>query len=516
MPRIPQGVTPEQAAAELLKRRKARTDPAAFCEYVFPFKPAPHHKFILSALHDALNGGQDRILICSPPGSAKSTYASHVFPDYALGFRGTTKGPDGKVKKPEPFRIIGASHTDSLANVWSQRVRNTIKSDPYRLLFGVGLLSEAVERWETDAGGEYVAVGVGHGISGRRANLAIIDDPFPDSESAESQVYRDKVWRWYQDDLTQRLLPGAVVVLIQTRFHADDLAGRLLDAEANGGDVWRKIILPVYAEDDDPMARAKGELLWPDFFTAEEVARRQRNMSPRSFSALWMQRPVPESGDFFKREWIKYYDTAPDNLRVYMASDYAVTPDGGDFTVHIVGGVDEKGDLYLLDLWREQKAPDEWIDAAISLIGQWEPMVWIEESGPIWRAVNPFILRRLHETKNFQTRHQLASIADKTVRARAIQGRMSMGKVFFPKNAPWLSKFEIELLSFDAGKHDDQVDALALLGRMLHTMTPAKAPERTREQKLEDLREKLKAPAPPTLEQLFKDHSRRKRALRLY
>ncbi len=498
------GITPEQAAEELLRRKEARRDPAKFCEYCLPFRPVQHHKLILDALTEGLRGGPNRVAISMPPGFGKSNYASWAFPAFALGVNGIIK---------TPFRVIGASHTQELANIWSQRVRDTIEHREFLNVFLFGLKSKAVEYWETTAGGEYVAVGIGTGIAGRRANLAVVDDPYPDAESAESQVYRDKVWRWYLDDLSNRLLPNAMIVLIQTRWHEDDLSGRLFNAK--GGDKWRKIIIPYEAKEGDLLGRKPGEPLWSEFYSPQEIAERRELMTPRSWASLWQQEPVPESGDFFQRDWIKYYDTRPDNLRVYMAADYAVTKDGGDYTVFIVGGVDEKGDLYILDLQRMQESTDKWIDAAFELISRWEPLVWVEESGPIWRAVDPFIVRRMHETQNYQARKQLPSIVDKKNRARAIQGRMSQGKVLFPRHASWLAEFEREVLSFDAGKHDDQVDALALMGRMLHTMTPAQPKEKTAQQKYDELVESLKNQPPPTLNDILQERERQLSGMRL-
>ena len=498
------GNTPEAAAEELLRRRFARKDPAAYTEYCLDVIPALHHKLILNALMDALNGGCDRIRIHAPPGHAKSFYASVVFPSLALALQ-----PD--------FRVIGVSHTDKLAFKWSRRVRKIIDSKRYRMLWGFGLSPEstAVEMWATEKGGEYVAIGVNTGSAGHRGNLVVIDDPYPNAEHAASPAYREQVLTLYAEDIVPRLLPGGIVVVIHTRWQEDDLGGWLDEQEAAGGDKWTKIILPAFAEENDILGRPVGEALWPGFFSAEHLRRIQKLQTPRAWSALYQQRPVPESGDFFKREWIKYYQRKPDNLRIYMSSDYAVTPDGGDYTVFIIGGVDERGDLYILDLWRGQKDSHEWMEVALRLCRDWDPQVWVEESGPVWRATNPFIIRRMHETNTFKYRKQLASIADKRTRATAIADRMSMGKVLFPERAPWLAEFERELLSFDAGKHDDQVDAFALLGRMLHTMVPAKPKEKSQEELNAELIQALKHPQRPTINDLLKERERNLAGIRL-
>src|SRR5262249_54749959 len=158
--------------------------------------------------------------------------------------------------------------------------------------------------------------------------------------------------------------------LIQTRWHEDDLAGRLLAEMQTGGDQWQVISLPAEAEPDDPLGRAIGEPLWPEWESADELERKKRNVGPREGSALYQQRPSPESGNYFKAEWLNAYDQHPsrDILRVYGASDYAVTADGGDYTVHAVVGIDPDGSMFLLDVWRKQCSSEEWIEAFCDMV----------------------------------------------------------------------------------------------------------------------------------------------------
>jgi hypothetical protein len=178
-------------------------------------------------------------------------------------------------------------------------------------------------------GGEYFAAGVGGSITGRRADLVLIDDPVRSREDADSETSRERAWEWYRSDLLTRLKPGGRVVLIQTRWHEDDLAGRALaDAEA-AGRPFRVVRLPMEAEDDDPLGRAPGALLWPEYFTPEMAAEARRDA--RTWTALYQQRPAPEEGNYFKDEWLRPIDRMPAaaNLRVYGASDYAVSAGKG-------------------------------------------------------------------------------------------------------------------------------------------------------------------------------------------
>jgi predicted phage terminase large subunit-like protein len=317
-------------------------------------------------------------------------------------------------------------------------------------------------------GGAYVAAGVGTAITGRGANVLLIDDPLKDRQEADSETTRKSVWDWYTSTAYTRLMPGGSIVLIQTRWHEDDLAGRLLEEMKRGGDQWD--VLELKALDD-------GKALWPEWYPVEALDRIRNAIGPRDWSALYQQNPVPDEGTFFLKDWIRWYDDPPQGLRVYGASDYAVTEGGGDHTVHLVAGVNEHDDLYILDRWRAQTTPDVWVEAFIGLLQVWKPIEWAEENGQIIKAIGGLIDRRQQETKAWCYRKQFASTADKPTRAQAIRGRMAAGKVYLPRNAAWVSEFLSELLSFPAGKHDDQVDTLSLLGRMLGEMQSGRAPK---------------------------------------
>ena len=203
------------------------------------------------------------------------------------------------------------------------------------------------------------------------------------------------------------------------------------------------------------------------------------------WSALYQQRPAPEEGDYFKAAWLKSYDKPParDTMRVYGGSDYAVTADGGDYTVHIVVGLDPDGRMYLLDLWRKQTASDDWIEAFCNLILEWKPMSWAEEQGQIKAGVGPFLDRRQRERQAYVYRDAFPARGDKAVRAQSIRGRMALEELYVPTGASWYPAFRSELLSFPAGKHDDQVDALGLVGQLLDRMLAGQKPipkEKTR------------------------------------
>jgi predicted phage terminase large subunit-like protein len=446
-----------------LARRQATTDLIQFTVLVKdsePYMPAAHHHLIARKLEAVEAGTIKRLMIFCPPRAGKSEIASRKFPAWYLG------------KHPER-QVISASYNNDLASDFGRDVRNLVASRIYQGIFpGVELAadSQAANKWHTNRGGVYVAAGVGSTITGRGAHLAIIDDPIKDQEEADSETVRNKVWDWYRSVLYTRLMPGGAIVLIMTRWHDDDLAGRLLQEMEKGGDQWEVISLPAMAQAGDPMGRAVGAALWPAWFPLPALEQTRRVLGPRKWSALYQQEPISEEGDFFKREWVKYYDEPPATLRYYMSSDYATKDGSGDYTAYVVAGTTPSGDIYLVDFWMKQTTSDVWIDVGIDLGVTWKTILWAEEAGPVQKAVAPHLVARMNERQVAITLKQYPSIKEKTTRARAIQARMSLGKVYIPRNAEWTAEFVKYLLRFPAGTIDDSVDAFALLGRMVEDM----------------------------------------------
>jgi hypothetical protein len=210
-------------------------------------------------------------------------------------------------------------------------------------------------------------------ISGFRADLGLGDDFFGSREDAYSETVREKRWDWYINDFSARLKPGAKRILMNTRWHEEDVAGRVLEQIDKGIVRGRVISLPAIAEEKDVLGRKPGEYLWDDpagYNYGAFLRQRQKETSPMMWAALYQQRPSPEEGEYFKAEWLKPYDKAParETMRIYGASDYAVTADGGDYTVHVVVGIDPEGCMYLLDLWRKQASSDQWVEAFCDLV----------------------------------------------------------------------------------------------------------------------------------------------------
>ena len=448
----PQKFLPHSLLLELLARKEAAQSLTRFIEYAdLGFKPAKHHELLIRELEAVEQGETPNLMVCMPPGSAKSTYTSVIFPSWFIG------------RNPK-LSIIAASHTAELAERFGRRVRNIVTTKAFANVFGVGLAddSQAAGRWDTDKGGEYYAAGVGGSITGRRADLAVIDDPVKSREDADSERAREKAWDWYTNDLLTRLKPGARQIVVMTRWHEDDLGGRILERER---DRWKVIELAMEALPNDPLGRPVGDRLWPEWFTDEMI--QVAKMDVRAWNALYQQQPASGDGDYFKRDWFGEYDQAPEKLNIYAASDYAVTEGGGDYTEHGVFGLDFNNNLYVLDWWRGQTASDTWIERQCDLILQHSPLCWFGEAGPIKRSIEPFMLARMNQRNAFCRMEWLSSVSDKPTRARSIQAMASMGKVLFPKHAPWKADVLGQLLRFPAGKHDDAVDVFGLIGRGL-------------------------------------------------
>ena len=402
--------------------------------------------------------------------------ASEFFPAWYLG------------RNPDHY-VVTATYAQELADDFGRKVKNQIEDAAFAGIFpGVGLAddSKSAKRFHIEGQlgglehaltqrGAFYAVGVGGPLTGRGAHLLLIDDPVKNREEAESEVIRKKTKDWYTSTAYTRLMPGGRIIVIQTRWHEDDLAG-WLQAE-HGHEGWVRLDLPAISDD--------GVALWPEQYDVPALEKIRQAIGPRDWSALYQQRPTPESGDYFKREWLIPVDAVPPQgeMNIYGGSDYAVTSNGGDYTVHIVVGLDTEGNPYLMDLWRAQAASDKWVDAFCDLVLKWKPIGWAEETGQIKSGVGPFLLRRQLETGAYVAREAFPTRGDKAIRAQSIRGRIAARGLRYPRNAPWVADLISEMMSFPVGVHDDQVDALGLVGQLLDRMMsakPAKQPERAR------------------------------------
>lgn len=448
-----------------LARRAVRRSFVEWARYK-EFEPAAHHVLIMNEVEAFLENPELEVLLLhAPPGCAKSTYISYLLPPWYFA------------KYPQN-NILFATHNGDFAQRWGRKVRSEITNEGDTLGISISPTNAAADQFSILEGGEYYAVGAGVGISGFRADLGLCDDLFGNREDAWSETVRQKRWDWYVDDFGPRLKPRAKRILMNTRWHELDVAGRIA-AQIEAGIVRGKIIdIPAVAGDDDPVGRQPGEYLWDDptgYDYGSYLRQRQREASPMMWAALFQQRPAPEDGDYFKAEWIKVKEgptPARSTMRIYGGSDFAVTADGGDFTVHAVVGLDAEDRLWLLDLWRKQASSDVWVEAFCDKVEEWHPMGWAVEKGQISSGVGPFLERRQRERRAYVAKTPFPTRGDKAVRAQSLRGYMALKGLYVPAYAPWYPDFRRELLSFPAGRHDDIVDALGLVGQLLEWMLP--------------------------------------------
>lgn len=512
-------MTPSAAAAsELLRRKAARHGLVAFAKSIdVPGRPqgdddddntwmfdpiqspiAFHHEVILGAVERCIDTVQGRLLILAPPGSAKSTYASVVAPPYAMG-------------KVPGLKVIFATYAAPLAHKQSKRARQICRSPRYQAIFNTIIPKgfEAADTWALANGSEFMAVGMLGGSTGNRADLLIIDDPIKGREAADSETIREKTFEAYTDDLKTRLKPGGSIIIIQTRWHEDDLAGRLLPLDYDGasGDIlcrdgkhWHVLNIQAKCERlDDPLGRPLGGYMWPEWFTPEHWSDYEMNPSPqgqRTWNALFQQRPAADSGGQFERAWFEggedsqgrvhpdrryRIDAMPsrDRLRIFGSSDWAVTEKTtADFTEHGIWGMDDKGDLWALDWKHGQVNTEKAVELCIDLIRYWKPIAWAGEIGKDENSIQPIRNRRMVEERAMTTVELLPSNADKVAKAASFRAMASLGRVHFPHDSVWGSRVIGWLVKFPAGAHDDAVDVCGHAGRMVDKMWKAKPDEK--------------------------------------
>lgn len=448
--------------------------------------PAAHHLLICDLIDEMVDGDLRRVMVFMPPGSAKSTYATVRAPAYYLG----TKDDKG---------VITSSYNDTLATRFGRKVRNLVNSQECRRVFPdlqLAADSRAKGEWETETGGFYFATGVGGGVTGRRADLGIIDDPIKGRKEADSETVRETTWDWYVDDFRTRLKPDGAILIIQTRWHQDDLAGRILPEDwagesgwvtARDGEEWYVLCLPAEAGLNDPLGRKPGDWLWTEWFSPEwweQTKRTAKQKDIRTWNSLYQQVPKDAEGTFFRREWFPRYKLGhhPKHVHNYLSSDFGVTEGDGDFTEFGAFAVDPEQDVWVTDWWYGQATANEWIDALLNMVARHKPLAALGESGVIRRAIEPFLRKRMRATKTYCNMEWITRNRDKASMARAFQALASQGKVHIPE-CDWGDRLLEQLTSFPAGTHDDAVDVCALIGLALDEMIggvqpPPQAPKR--------------------------------------
>jgi predicted phage terminase large subunit-like protein len=356
--------------------------------------------------------------------------------------------------------VIAASHTADLAGSFGRKVRNLVVEHQELLGYGLAGDSRAAHRFSTTARGEYFAAGLDGPITGRRADLALIDDPIKSHTDAESAMHRDGVWDWYRSELVTRLKPRGRIALIMTRWHEDDLGGRLLASDEK----WTVLRLPALAEDDDPLGRAPGAPLWPEYNTAEAYAGTRAVVGSRVWSALYQQAPRNDVGLVFPVDRIGYLDTQPPGLRCVRAWDLAATAEAEgrdpDWTVGVkLGREPSSNRVVVLDVARFRTGPGE-VAARIKRISEVDgrdvAVGLPQDPGQAGKQQVEW-LRGVLEGRRVEASPETGS---KLTRATPVAAQVEAGNLLLLRGS-WNDLFVEELREFPAGRKDDQVDALA-------------------------------------------------------
>jgi predicted phage terminase large subunit-like protein len=436
-----------EAEKELYYRATARKDYSFYLEMVHfgKYKPAKHHFLLCDAVKRICEGSLKKLMVFMPPRHGKSQTITESLPSYFNGLY-----PDK--------RVITISYGDSLAKEFGRKNRAKVK-DWGKDIFGIeldpqnGSMSDYTIKGHT--GGSYFA-GILGGVTGRGADLLIIDDPIKTAQEAQSEVYRNRVWDEYQSSLSTRLMPHGAQIIILTRWHYDDIAGRLLKEQPNE---WEVISLPALAEENDLLGREVGEPLWAEFgYDRLWAQNKRKEVGTRTWTALFQQSPSPDSGDIFKREWVKFYKALPqlDEMAISVDASFKDTK-SSDYCVLQVWG--RRGaDKYLIDQIRDQMGFPATVQAIRAISAKYPKAhsKFVEDKAN-GTAVIDFLKKEIYGLIPVEP------MGGKEVRASAISPQWESGNVYLPdpSQAPWVNDFIEELIQFPQGKNDDQVDAMS-------------------------------------------------------
>ena len=483
-------ISPEKAAQELLKRKSARSSLAGYANYILGVEPALHHQVICDHIQRLLNDEWDELIILAPPGSAKSTYTSVALPPFAMGI------------SPESIQILTCSYSTELAEKWGRKIRGIVNSEESSCVFPHIQLSKesaSAGRWETSRGDALYAAGVGSGILGFRADLAVIDDPISGFEEAQSATQLAKVHGWYETDFVTRLKPKAKLVLICQRLARNDLAGYLMDRNATQETKRQKVlVLKMEAEENDVLGRNPGDRLWPEWYTPGMVVDAKRD--DYKWRTLYQQEPPADEGSWVSTEDIQFRPNpvAPEVL--YGMSDIALSVNTGDYTVHFVVSIDNNGDWDIIDADRRRVDPADSASKVVSFCSTYKIRDWLIDDDNASKVFMPLVATQARNLgiavpwKPMPMRGQ-----DKETRAAALRGQFKRRKVFLDPNASYCKWLVPELLRFPNALGqgvDDGVDCLSLLGRrMVSLARPALTVVPKKAITIHDL----------TLDQLFED-----------
>ncbi len=426
----------------------------AYAAYQWPgYRPARHHRLIARHLEAAERGDITRLMIFMPPRAGKSMLVSEFFPAWYLG------------RNPSHY-LIAATYAQELADDFGRKVRNQIADPGFQSVFpGCTLkgdsqsakrfhITQKSEAVSTDLDGAYFATGIGGPMSGRGSHLLLIDDAVKNREEAESPAVRQRNKDWYTSTAYTRLMPGGKIVVVMTRWHEDDLAGRLLSGHPHEN--WTVLSLPAVAEVEDAIGRRPGDALWPESFPLPTLEKIRNSIGSCDWSALYQQRPTPAEGGIFKAAWFKRYASPrfEEYQQVVQSWDTAIKADQlNDPSVCTTWGVRPDGYDLLQVLVRRLEYPDlkRLVAAQADAFGPDAILIEDKASGQ----------QLLQDLKRATTLPLIGILPekDKITRASGVSALVEAGKVSLPTHAPWLTDYEMEMLTFPNAPYDDQVDS---------------------------------------------------------
>lgn len=467
------------AAKRLLLIEEAPQSFRGFCDAIWPaFKFAPFHEELIETL-DALEKqtlGKRNLLVTMPPRHGKSTITTVGFPAYYM-------------LRQQSRKILSVSYGSELAANFGRQVRDlTLEQIVGQAFpdFELSATSTAIDDWRTTDDGRYYACGVGGGTTGRPANLLLVDDPIKSRPEAESPAVRNKIWQFYNGSLVNRKEPELdgtlpIEILIQTRWHPDDLAGRIMESDDWKDGDWHHIDFPALrktthyikqiskdGQTDETIPVEKEEALWPDRFPVA-MLEKMRRRDPRDFAALYQQSPYVQGGNLIKTQWFNFYpkDETPERFHtLILTADTAFkAKQQNDPSVLMAAALTHQGDIYILDVQRDRLDYPALKRKFLIENSKWRGKglrgIYVED-----KASGQSILQDLRREPGLAivpykfAGHRDAS--DKVARINSVMSLIEGGRVFLPEDAPWLDEFLDEAQSFPNAKHDDQVDALAM------------------------------------------------------
>lgn len=429
----------------------ARNDFGFYVEYVHRghYRHARHTEYVCDVLNKVEKGIIDRLIITMPPRHSKSMTVSETFPSFFIG------------KDPER-RVIEVSYGDALAQKFGRANRRKIEEyGPAIFNIEISRENASSTNWGIEGHrGGMISAGIGGSITGEGADLLLVDDPIKNREEAESKFYRERVWSEWQNTLLTRLHPNARIIVILTRWHEDDLVGRILDGKDK--DQWTVLSLPAIAEPGDLLGRKEGEPLWPERGYDKEWAEATKiNVGSRTWNSLYQQHPTPPEGGIIKRQWLRYYSRRPEYLEQIILSfdcsfkDEKEAKSGPDYVVSQVWGK-AGGNFYLLDQVKARLNFPDTVRLVLEMTAKWPQarakLIEDKANGPAvistLRDKIPGLIPREPE-------------GGKVARVNAVSPFFESGNVYLPnvEIAPWVQDYVEELVTFPHSTYDDQVDA---------------------------------------------------------